>query len=71
MSGVFFDEFDIPRPDHHLGVGGGSHGQNTGRMIEHIETILLKVQPACTLFYGDGQAAERIRDALLAKEEPE
>lgn len=53
MSDVFFDELAIPRPDHHLGIGGGTHGQNTGRMIEHIETVLHKVQPAWILVYGD------------------
>ncbi|MFP4280979.1 MAG: UDP-N-acetylglucosamine 2-epimerase, partial [Halochromatium sp.] len=33
MSDVFFDELDIPRPDKHLGIGGGTHGQNTGRAL--------------------------------------
>ncbi|MFM8451024.1 MAG: UDP-N-acetylglucosamine 2-epimerase, partial [Haliscomenobacter sp.] len=28
MSDVFFEELDIPRPDFHLGIGGGTHGQN-------------------------------------------
>jgi len=53
MSDVFFDELDIPRPDHHLGIGGGTHGQNTGRMIEAIETVLLKERPDWVLVYGD------------------
>jgi UDP-GlcNAc3NAcA epimerase len=53
MSDVFFSELDIPRPDHHLGIGGGTHGQNTGRMIEAIEAVLLKERPDCVLVYGD------------------
>lgn len=53
MSDVFFDELAIPRPDYHLGIGGGTHGQNTGRMIEHLEAVLLKEQPAWVLVYGD------------------
>lgn len=53
MSDVFFDELHIPRPDHHLGIGGGSHGQNTGRMIEAIEALLLKMKPEWVLVYGD------------------
>lgn len=53
MSDVFFAELDIPRPDHYLGIGGGSHGQNTGRMIEQIERLLLKEQPDWVLVYGD------------------
>lgn len=53
MSDVFFDELDIPRPTYHLGIGGGSHGQNTGRMIEHIEALLLSEKPDWVLVYGD------------------
>ncbi len=41
MSDVFFDELDIPRPNHHLGIGGGTHGQNTGRMLEGQLQVLL------------------------------
>ncbi len=32
MSAVFFEELDIPQPDYHLGIGGGTHGQNTALM---------------------------------------
>jgi UDP-GlcNAc3NAcA epimerase len=53
MSDVFFDELDIPRPGYHLGIGGGSHGQNTGRMIEQIEALLLSEKPDWVLVYGD------------------
>lgn len=53
MSDVFFDELDIPRPHFHLGVGGGGHGQNTGRMLEGIETVLLEERPDWVLVYGD------------------
>jgi UDP-GlcNAc3NAcA epimerase len=53
MSDVFFDELDIPPPRHHLGIGGGRHGQNTGRMIEAIETVLLDETPDWVLVYGD------------------
>lgn len=53
MSRTFFDELDIPRPDHHLGVGSGSHGLQTGLMLERIETILLSEKPELVLVYGD------------------
>jgi UDP-GlcNAc3NAcA epimerase len=53
MSDVFFDELEIPRPEHHLGIGGGTHGQNTGRMIEAIEKVLLDIRPDWVLVYGD------------------
>lgn len=53
MSDVFFNELDIRPPDHHLGIGGGGHGQNTGRMIEGIENVLLAEKPDWVLVYGD------------------
>lgn len=53
MSGVFFNELDLSHPDYQLGIGGGTHGQNTGRMIEAIENVLLQEQPNWVLVYGD------------------
>lgn len=53
MSDVFFDELDIPKPDFNLGIGGGTHGQNTGRMIEAIEARLMDIKPDWLLVYGD------------------
>src|SRR3989338_4333893 len=53
MSDIFFDELSIPRPDHHLGIGGGSHGAMTGRQIEAIERVLLDEKPDMVLVYGD------------------
>lgn len=53
MSDVFFDELDIPKPDYHLGIGGGSHGAMTGRQIETIEGVLLQERPDWVLVYGD------------------
>lgn len=53
MSDIFFEELDIPKPHYHLGVGGGTHGQNTGRMLEAIEGVLLQEKPDWVLVYGD------------------
>lgn len=53
MSDVFFEELGVPVPTHHLGIGGGSHGQNTGRMIEAVEKVLLHQRPDWVLVYGD------------------
>ncbi len=53
MSNVFFDELDIPHPDYNLEVGGGTHGQNTGRMLEKTEAILMQERPNWVLVYGD------------------
>jgi UDP-GlcNAc3NAcA epimerase len=53
MSDVFFTEMNIPAPDYNLGVGGGTHGQNTGRMLEAIEQVLMDEKPDWVLVYGD------------------
>jgi len=53
MSDQFFAELGIPEPAFHLGIGGGSHGANTGRMIEAIEVVLLAERPDALLVYGD------------------
>lgn len=53
MSDVFFNELEIPKPDYNLGIGGGTHGQNTGRMIEKLEGLMMEVQPRWVLVYGD------------------
>ncbi len=53
MSDIFFSELEIPRPQYNLGIGGGGHGQQTGRMLEKIEEILLEEKPDCVLVYGD------------------
>lgn len=53
MSTVFFDELEIPAPAHHLGITGRSHGEQTGRMLEAIERVLLAERPHGVLVYGD------------------
>ena len=53
MSDVFFSELGIPRPDYNLQIGSGSHGEQTGKMLEAIEKILLEKRPHLVLVYGD------------------
>ncbi|HVO77794.1 MAG TPA: UDP-N-acetylglucosamine 2-epimerase (non-hydrolyzing) [Methanomassiliicoccales archaeon] len=53
MSQVFFDELAIPKPDYNLGIGSGTHAQQTGRMLEAIEDVLVKVHPDLTVVFGD------------------
>ena len=53
MSGAFFDGLDLPKPDVNLGVGSGSHAEQTGAMLKGIEDILLAENPDCLLIYGD------------------
>lgn len=53
MNGVFFKELILPRPDYHLEVGSGSHGRQTGVMLERIEGVLQKEKPEVVIVYGD------------------
>lgn len=53
MSTVFFEELGVGRPDHMLGVGSGSHAQQTARVMERIEPVLLDERPDIVLVPGD------------------
>ncbi|MEW6469082.1 MAG: UDP-N-acetylglucosamine 2-epimerase (non-hydrolyzing) [Bacteroidota bacterium] len=53
MSQVFFDELDIPHPDHNLNTGSDTHARQTAAMMTGIEEILLKEKPAAIVLYGD------------------
>ena len=53
MAGSFFGELGLPRPDHSLGVGGGTQGEQTGRMLAALEPVLLAEHPDAVLVYGD------------------
>ncbi|NVM22262.1 MAG: UDP-N-acetylglucosamine 2-epimerase (non-hydrolyzing) [Desulfobacterales bacterium] len=53
MTHIFFEELEISRPRYHLRIGSGTHGAQTGRMLEAIEQVLLKERPDWVLVYGD------------------
>lgn len=53
LSKVFFDELGIPRPDIDLGVGSGTHTQQTAAVMTHFEQVLQDEQPQVVLVVGD------------------
>ncbi len=53
MSQIFFDELGILQPDINLGVGSGSHGQQTGKMLMQLEEVIQEQTPDWVLVYGD------------------
>ena len=53
MSDIFFNELGIKEPQYHLGVGSGSHGIQTGHILQRAEKVLLKEKPDLLLVYGD------------------
>jgi UDP-GlcNAc3NAcA epimerase len=53
MSDVFFQELGLPPPDVNLGIGSGSHGAQTGRMLEALEQAFAALAPDVVIVYGD------------------
>jgi UDP-N-acetylglucosamine 2-epimerase (non-hydrolysing) len=53
MDRIFFEELKLPVPGHHLDVGSGSHGHQTGKMLAGIEDILIKEKPDIVYVQGD------------------
>jgi UDP-N-acetylglucosamine 2-epimerase (non-hydrolysing) len=53
MSEVFVQELGVPEPDHLLGVGSGTHGEQTARVIERLEPVLCEERPDLVLVPGD------------------
>jgi len=53
MSDAFFEELRIPRPDHHLGVGSGTHAAQTAAVMQRLEPVLDELGPDLVLVYGD------------------
>ena len=53
MSDAFFGELEIQPPDHHLGVGSGTHAQQTARVMEAFEPVLLSTRPDWVVVVGD------------------
>jgi UDP-N-acetylglucosamine 2-epimerase len=64
LAGQFFDELDLPAPDHSLGIGGGGHGEQTGRMLLALEPLLRAERPDAVLVYGDTNST--LAGALVA-----
>lgn len=53
MSDSFFRDLELPRPDHHLGVGSGSHAQQTARIMTGFEAVCEAERPDCVVVVGD------------------
>jgi UDP-N-acetylglucosamine 2-epimerase (non-hydrolysing) len=53
MSDVFFSDLDIPQPDRFLGVGSGTHAEQTAKVMIEMEKLLTKEQPDLVLVAGD------------------
>ncbi len=68
MSAVFFEELEMAEPCLNLGVGSGSHGAQTARMLEPLEAALRELAPDLVLVYGDTNST--LAGALAAAKLP-
>ncbi|WP_371054392.1 non-hydrolyzing UDP-N-acetylglucosamine 2-epimerase [Rhodosalinus sp. K401] len=53
MDAVFFEELGLPRPDVHLGAGGGTQTVQTARIMERLDAAFATDRPALVLVVGD------------------
>lgn len=66
MSDVFFRDLDLPAPDLSLGIGSGSHADQTARIMQAFETdVILPLKPSLVIIYGDVNST--VAAALVAK----
>lgn len=65
MSDVFFDDLGMGKPDVYLGIGSGSHAEQTARVMIAFESVCIENEPALVIVYGDVNST--IAAALVAK----
>jgi UDP-N-acetylglucosamine 2-epimerase len=53
MSQVFFSQLELPEPVHHLGVGSGTHGAQTGAMLAGLDEVYVSENPDLVITHGD------------------
>lgn len=53
LSDIFFEQLRLPRPHHYLGVGSGSHAEQTAALLIALEKLFLEVRPKRVVVYGD------------------
>src|SRR5438128_10239278 len=53
MSDVFFRDLGMPDPDVHIGVGSGTHAQQTAKVMVEIEPVLVRERPDVVVVAGD------------------
>ena len=53
MSDFFFNDLELPKPDLFLGVGSASHSEQTAKIMERFEGVLLNEKPRIVIVVGD------------------
>ncbi|MCU0426882.1 MAG: UDP-N-acetylglucosamine 2-epimerase (non-hydrolyzing) [Candidatus Kapabacteria bacterium] len=53
MSDAFFRDLEMPEPAYFLGVGSGSHAEQTAKVMVEFEKVCMDAKPALVLVVGD------------------
>ncbi len=53
MSKIFFEDLEMPKPDFYLGIGSGSHSEQTARIMIEFEKVLISEKPDLVIVVGD------------------
>lgn len=53
MSKIFFEDLGLPKPDFYLGVQGGTHAEQTARIMIEFEKVLMEEKPDLIIVVGD------------------
>ena len=53
MSGIFFNELELPKPNIYLGIGSMSHARQTAQIMLSLEKVIIKEKPDLVIVYGD------------------
>ena len=53
MSDAFFHDLSLPKPDFHLGIGSGTHAEQTGNVMIAYEKVLIEQHPDLIIVVGD------------------
>jgi len=53
MSQVFFEDLELPHPDFYLGVGSGSHAEQTAKIMIEFEKVIERERPDLVIVVGD------------------
>ena len=70
MSKVFFEDLRLPRPDAHLGVGSGTHGEQTAKVMLAFEPVLLDADPDLVVVVGDVNSTMACTIVAVKREVP-
>jgi UDP-N-acetylglucosamine 2-epimerase (non-hydrolysing) len=57
LNEIFFEELGLEQPDYNLKVGSGTQGEQTARLIQKSEKVMLKEKPDTVLVLGDSNTS--------------